>query len=778
MRSPGACSDVDECIVKDLTRASETEILYDDDVVSELPPSRKGSKCHSGGPFTELHKPDSTLNTSGNPVFDWLQHQVNSRLQIIEGKLDKLDDTVRKHCKPRGKYHSGHSGGPKLDNFLEGTSPGHFIHEQADKAFGVTKSPPLNGIKHTEQRLSISGAARAAIDALATHHSRTALKRLSTASGVGPARPSELLPGAVHHRDTIRDDQPNNAVNNDHAALYHPSPEAYDGSRRSSRDLQMVPKRSSTLPLSRPSGLHLGTSRKNHDCDGSSRPAPPRMESQDTVEWNSEQNACAILPSDSDGSPQDARKPPAEPSLDYFANDSSLGRSSLLKKRRTFEEDRRQIRVLAEEPEPSGMDAEGETVFSVKSSRTSMPVMIKKQSETVRSGCGSMSERTSGKRRTLTATGMTRTLEAFNELPHAFQTERDQHIIAVWTFLDDPESSQGALIYAKARKIFILLTVLISFLQTPDPPLIHGFFVAVLETFFDCCFIIEIVLRFIVCPSKLNFICDLHNWVDVLAGASLSLRVDAGFILSDLEHNDIYCFVLLCVLPIVRLLTMLRHFETFHLLTGAFWLAFEALPVLLFLLLVITLVFSSAIYIVEPRSNIASLPKAVWLSIVTMTSVGYGDVTPESSIGDTIAAALAILSLLFLAMPLGIIGSCFNEVWQDRDRILLVKRTRQRLDQWGYTARDIPVLFRIVDVDQDGALDLEEFRHLIKHMKIGLRDDRVVQLFAYFDIDNSGTVDSREFVRLLFPRAYMELYSPGGEHEDMQGSEGSDEDYD
>merc|ERR1712232_363089 len=98
-----------------------------------------------------------------------------------------------------------------------------------------------------------------------------------------------------------------------------------------------------------------------------------------------------------------------------------------------------------------------------------------------------------------------------------------------------------------------------------------------------------------------------------------------GFVIDHTRSTDIFTFTLLCVVPVVRLLKMLRGFHQIHLLAKAFRQAFEALPVLLFTLVVITLVFSSLIYLVEPRSNIDSLPRAVWLSIVTMTTVGYGD---------------------------------------------------------------------------------------------------------------------------------------------------------
>jgi len=119
-------------------------------------------------------------------------------------------------------------------------------------------------------------------------------------------------------------------------------------------------------------------------------------------------------------------------------------------------------------------------------------------------------------------------------------------------------------------------------------------------------------------------------------------------------------------------------------------------------------------------------------------------------------------SMLFMAMPLGIIGSAFNEVWSNRDAILLTSRTRDRLLKWGYNAQDIPLLFEMVDQDGNGELEMEEFKELIRQMKVGLDDERVISLFHYFDLDNSGSIDAQEFVKHIFPTAYLEMFGLSG----------------
>jgi len=172
-------------------------------------------------------------------------------------------------------------------------------------------------------------------------------------------------------------------------------------------------------------------------------------------------------------------------------------------------------------------------------------------------------------------------------------------------------------------------------------------------------------------------------------------------------------------------------------------------------------VFASAIYWFEPRSNIESLQQAVWLTIVTMTTVGYGDVSPESTEGYFLVSILIISSALYMAIPLGIVGNAFSKVWEDRDRLLLMQRTRGRILQGGYSAQDIPELFKLF-ASKDGHLTLAMFRKMLQQMRIGFSEPRIVELFKSFDNDGSGTVECEEFVRALFPGAFAEIYGGMG----------------
>jgi hypothetical protein len=224
------------------------------------------------------------------------------------------------------------------------------------------------------------------------------------------------------------------------------------------------------------------------------------------------------------------------------------------------------------------------------------------------------------------------------------------------------------------------------------------------------------------------------------------------------EIDNVPHGILMFAVPIIRTMKLLRRFEKLHLLLQAFTLAAEALPVLVFMLFAIALVFSVLIYLAERDNLIDSLPMAAWLSLVTMTTVGYGDMYPQTNAGRFITGVLIVITVLYMAVPLGIVGNAFTQTWNDRDRILLMRRTREALIQWGYTAYDIPVLFRLSDDDDDGEIDINEFRNLLRRMGVGFNDDRIYQLFNLFDTNGSGAIDDREFVLALFPNLYHDIY--------------------
>ena len=111
----------------------------------------------------------------------------------------------------------------------------------------------------------------------------------------------------------------------------------------------------------------------------------------------------------------------------------------------------------------------------------------------------------------------------------------------------------------------------------------------------------------------------------------------------------------------LRLLRVFRVFKLAHLLSEAATLraavraSMPKITVFLGTVLTAVLIVGAAMYLIEGEANgFTSIPRAVYWAIVTMTTVGYGDVAPQTVVGQTLAAALMVLGYGIIAVPTGI----------------------------------------------------------------------------------------------------------------------------
>lgn len=328
----------------------------------------------------------------------------------------------------------------------------------------------------------------------------------------------------------------------------------------------------------------------------------------------------------------------------------------------------------------------------------------------------------------------------------------------VWEVLEDPHSSRAAWWISQTMKVIVILSVFVTNMQLSQEPITYGQASAFLETTFDMVFFLEFLCRIFSAPSKKEYIKDAFNWADVASAMGLPLRVSIGLVMEEPTEpaRATIQAILLFVLPTVRFLKLLRYFETIRLLIDAFRKSLDALPVLMYTMALMVVLSSTALYLLESRTNIPSIQHSMWLCAVTMTTVGYGDVVPKSLGGYIVASILTIASVLFLAMPVGIIGHEFTICWQGRDELLSVTRAQKALLKWGYAVEDVRSLLEYVDDDGDGLLDFSEFLGLFTEMRIGLRAETMTTLFQMCDSDQTGHIDYTEFLHRVFPTETIE----------------------
>lgn len=321
----------------------------------------------------------------------------------------------------------------------------------------------------------------------------------------------------------------------------------------------------------------------------------------------------------------------------------------------------------------------------------------------------------------------------------------------VWETLSDPNSSRLAWAISWALQLLVLLSVSLDYAALIDKAnsRMDGIALLVFNMMVDILFFAEVLLRLVTTPSKVNYIKDPLNWADLLAACALPFRF-----VTLVTTSEVLDMGLCLILPLVRFLKLLRYFEVFRLLIVAFQNSIEALPVLTYFIAVLVLFSATGIYIAE-GNNIPTIQHSMWLAVVTMTTVGFGDYVPRSTGGYIIVSVLTLVSVWFLALPVGIIGHEFTCSWKARTHVLLIDRTQKCLQKWGYDSGSLSKLFEYVDSNGDGSLNLPEFLELMKQMRIGIDAKMAMELFQQFDDDGSGWIEYDEFLRHIYPEDFV-----------------------
>jgi voltage-gated potassium channel len=129
------------------------------------------------------------------------------------------------------------------------------------------------------------------------------------------------------------------------------------------------------------------------------------------------------------------------------------------------------------------------------------------------------------------------------------------------------------------------------------------------------------------------------------------------------------------LLRLFRMLKMVRYSESLKTFTDVLRIKKEELAVMFFIILMLLIVASSMIYEAEHDAQpeaFSSIPAAMWWGVVTLTTVGYGDIYPITPLGKLIGTVVVILGIGLFALPAGILASGFMEVLQQ-------KREHQRI---------------------------------------------------------------------------------------------------
>jgi len=165
-------------------------------------------------------------------------------------------------------------------------------------------------------------------------------------------------------------------------------------------------------------------------------------------------------------------------------------------------------------------------------------------------------------------------------------------------------------------------------------------------------FTIEYAVRVWVSRDRRRYVLGFYGLVDLLAALPTYLSL---FVPGTQALSIIRAIRLTRVFRILRLTTYTR--EASHLLL-ALYASRHRIIVFSFAVLALVTVFGTVMYLVEgPAHGFTSIPRSIYWAIVTLTTVGYGDIAPRTAFGQALASAIMILGYAIIAIPTGIVSA-------------------------------------------------------------------------------------------------------------------------
>ncbi|KAL1950388.1 hypothetical protein VTO73DRAFT_5512 [Trametes versicolor] len=254
----------------------------------------------------------------------------------------------------------------------------------------------------------------------------------------------------------------------------------------------------------------------------------------------------------------------------------------------------------------------------------------------------------------------------------------------LYMLVEQPTSSQPAFLVHLFTTFLIVLSAVVTVLETvPAFHSISGSFWFGLETTLVVLFTIEYTAR---CIAHATSWMRFFKWVTSFFGIIDLLGILPYYIEIALQQDTsvLFRFTILRTFRLLRVFRPFRYNNTILLTIEVMFLSFRrsqhALLALSFFVVMVLVVFSTLLYFCErgtwdetlgtflnsdgDPSQFASIPAAGWFVLVTITTVGYGEITPRSFLGRLITLPLLVFGLLLIALPTFVLGREFSLVWE------------------------------------------------------------------------------------------------------------------
>ena len=221
----------------------------------------------------------------------------------------------------------------------------------------------------------------------------------------------------------------------------------------------------------------------------------------------------------------------------------------------------------------------------------------------------------------------------------------------------------------KRFDIILLATIIISVIgvMLDSDKAIHqkyGTILLTAEWIFTIFFTIEYIIRIYCCKSKKKYILSTMGIIDLLSIIPTYLTIFYAPI------GSLMLIRIMRLIRIFRIFQLSRYLRSGHTMQLALRSSRPKIIVFILYISLIVMILGTVMYIVEGQQNgFDNIPKSIYWAVVTLTTVGYGNVVPITPLGQTIAVFIMMLGYAIIAVPTGIVSAELTKNRKDKEQL-------------------------------------------------------------------------------------------------------------